>query len=154
MTIIITGSRRAGSARRIAGCLLAVPLAAALVACGEAAAGTGGDGQEWREPRDYVYTLTQSCGEQALTGTFRITVTDGRVAGWEPVGENHAPRTVEVPTVGGLLEEAQRAREDGADSVEVGYGEDGDPARGGIDHDAGAVDDESCYEIGRIDPAG
>ncbi|MGP3969816.1 DUF6174 domain-containing protein [Streptomyces sp. 6N223] len=154
-------------ARRGAACLLAtVPLVTALAALagcgeeGEAGQEKGGNsellrepgggalvGPEWEEARDYAYTLEQECGENSVTGTFRVTVRDGRVSGWEPVGENHTPRSVEVPSIGGLLAEAEQARQSGAETVEVLRAGDGRPTEVTIDHAVRAIDDEVCYRI-------
>ncbi|MEO3755889.1 DUF6174 domain-containing protein [Streptomyces sp. B6B3] len=136
---------------RIAACLLPLSLAATLVACGEADAGSE-SGAEWREPRDYAYTLTQTCGEQTVTGTFRVTVEDGHAVGWEPVGENHTPESADVPSIGGLLAQAEQAREDGADTVEIEHTDAGRPTLIDIDYDTNAIDDETCYEISQVTP--
>jgi uncharacterized protein DUF6174 len=133
-----------------AACLLA------LAACGEAEAGgeSGAEaGSEWQEPADYAYTLTSECGERGLIGTFRVTVTDGRVAAFEAVSGGTDVRRSEVPTIGELLDEAERAREDGADSVEVEEAADGRPTRIDIDYITNAIDDEACYGISRYRPA-
>jgi hypothetical protein len=154
-------------ARRGAACLLAaVPLVAALAGCGEKErdeselmrepdGGTlvGPEREpEWEEAQDYAYTLQQRCGENSVTGTFRVTVRDGRASGWEPVGENYTPRSVRVPSIGGLLAEAERARVDGADAVEVEQAPDGRPTTVSIDYDDHAIDDEVCYRIRAYQP--
>jgi hypothetical protein len=148
--------------------MLAVPVAAALVGCGEEP-GTGTGSQEpsplmsepgggapvspsWDEARDYTYTLEAKCGERALAGTYRVTVADGRVSGWEPVGENYTPESVEVPSILGLLEEAEQARESGADTVDVERTGDGRPTEITIDYDTRAMDDEACYWIRDYQP--
>jgi hypothetical protein len=107
---------------------------------------------EWDEPSDYLYTLDSGCGERSLYGTFRVTVRDGRVADWEPVGENYTPRSVEVPSIGGLLDEAEQARESGADEVHVSEADDGRPTSIYIDYDTRAIDDEVCYRIRDYQP--
>jgi hypothetical protein len=157
----MTRTRRC--ARRGAACLLAaVPLVAALAGCGEKEGEGGEPTQElkgaplaapgWEEAQDYAYTLQRRCGENAITGTFRVTVRDGRVSGWEPVGENYTPRSVKIPSIGGLLAEAERAREDDADTVEVQQAPDGRPTTVSIDYDDRAIDDEVCYRIRAYQP--
>ncbi|MBW1597090.1 DUF6174 domain-containing protein [Streptomyces sp. JJ38] len=139
---------------RATACLLLVPLALPLAACAqEAQPAPGRDAPEWSEPPNYAYTLTQSCGFNVLGGTYRVTVTEGRTTEWEPVGENHTPGNVEVPTIGGLLEKAEKAERDGADSVEVKRAEDGRPTLIEIDRYANGIDDEVCYEITGYEPA-
>jgi hypothetical protein len=67
---------------------------------------------------DCVRPLTSSEGERALLGTFRVTVRDGKVA--KAVGLDESARRVvrdlreQVPTLGGLLEQLEQARRDGA----------------------------------------
>ncbi|MGP4114214.1 DUF6174 domain-containing protein [Streptomyces sp. 4N509B] len=165
---VTTSGRRTRGAGRLPGAALALTVAvasgAALAGCGDDAEPGGGGGSgasreagaaslsDWREPADYAYTLTSSCGERSLIGTFRVTVEDGDVTGWEPVGENYAPRSVEVPSIGDLLAEAEAARERGADSVEVETAADGRPTRISVDEMEEAIDDEACYDIEDVEP--
>ncbi|MCZ7414910.1 MULTISPECIES: DUF6174 domain-containing protein [unclassified Streptomyces] len=155
MGLAKASSTEPGYWRRAAFGLLIVPLALPLAACAkEAESGPGRGEPEWSEPSDYAYTLTQSCGFNVLAGTFRVTVTEGRATEWEPVGENPAPGNVEVPTIGGLLEKAEKAERNGADSVEVERADDGRPTLIEIDRYANGIDDEVCYEITGFESAG
>jgi hypothetical protein len=58
----------------------------------------------------------------------------------------------DVPTLGELLEEAEKAKVDGADAVRVDLDPgDGHPTHVDIDFDKGAIDDEACYEVTRYE---
>ncbi|MFD4527061.1 DUF6174 domain-containing protein [Streptomyces sp. NPDC058470] len=140
-----------------------------IAACGSEASTSSGSGgraatspsterstTRWQEPASYVYTMTSSEGERSLIGTFRVTVRDGKVT--EAVGLDESGRWVveqslgEVPTIGGLLEELERARRDNADKAEAQYAPDGHPVRIFLDHESNAIDDEALYVITAYEP--
>ncbi|WP_055532706.1 DUF6174 domain-containing protein [Streptomyces graminilatus] len=112
--------------------------------------------ESWAEPASYVYTLTSSEGERSLIGTFRVTVRDGRVA--KAVGLDESARAAvrrapgEVPTIGGLLDELARARDEGADTAEAEYAPDGHPVRITLDPEKNTADDERSYVISAYQP--
>lgn len=130
-------------------------LVGGLAACGEE---SQPNVPVWEEPASYTYTLTSSEGERALIGTFRVTVRDGKVA--EAVGLDDSARRVvrqlpdQVPTLGELLDEAAQARQEGADTVEVEYAQDGQPTRILLDREENAIDDEARYDISAFEPGG
>jgi hypothetical protein len=107
----------------------------------------------WTEPSRYKFTLTSSCGERALIGRFKVTVEGGLVTRNEGLDDS-ARRALMlrlaklVPTLGDLEAEADTARKERADQVVVEVDPvDGHPTSIRIDHDANAIDDESCYDI-------
>ena len=107
-------------------------------------------------PTSYAYTLTAGCGERALTGTYRVTVTDGEVSAVEPLdktAEWSLPAAAEhVPTVSELLDRIVALP---AQQVpDVAFAEDGVPTVVFLDNDPTAIDDEECYEISDVRPAG
>nr|WP_282702673.1 DUF6174 domain-containing protein [Streptomyces sp. CC219B] len=126
-------------------------------------AGCGGGEPEvsapvWKEPGSYTYTLTSAT--QVLWGTFRVTVRDGEVV--EAVGLDDDSRRVlrdlperpdRVPTIGGLVELLEQARQERADTAEAEYAADGRPTRITLDWDENAIDDEAEYVIGGYRPA-
>ncbi|MFI1368649.1 DUF6174 domain-containing protein [Streptomyces griseochromogenes] len=105
----------------------------------------------WKEPSTYTYTLDSTGGERLLTGTFRVSVRDGKVT--HAVGLDEESRRVvqrspgAVPTIGRLVKELEQARHDGADTAEAEYSTVGHPLRITLDPDANAVDDEARYVI-------
>ncbi len=144
----------------------ALTLALVLAACGSPGepGGASRAPQEqsrvnWDVPESYTFTLDSSCGERALIGRFKITVADGAVEAVEGLDESGRSMLDhgfddEIPTLTELLEEAETARSEGADAVEVDRVSDGHPTRIDIDWDTNAVDDEACYRITEYSPAG
>ena len=107
----------------------------------------------WTAPDKYAFTLTSECGERALIGRFRVTVQAGKVTATEGLDEP-AKRALMlrlanlVPTLQQLEDEAQTARREGAEVVQVERApEDAHPVRIVIDRSSAAVDDEACYSI-------
>jgi hypothetical protein len=152
---------RTTASRALALAVLAVPASAALSACASGAgpavdpavavsastawAAAGSD--------DYAFTLTSSCGERLLIGTYRVTVTDGTITevvgvdetGVRIAGEGHDLAS-QIPT----LDELQvRVLDTDADDVteatfdpSTGY-----PASVTFDPEPQAIDDEECYVV-------
>ena len=106
---------------------------------------------EWREPAGYTYDLDSACGERALIGHIRITVEQGRVTaavGLDEPGRRalRTTRSDPPPTLGGLLDEVNRARKQGAAVAEVAADPaDGHPSKVTIDPIANAVDDDRLH---------
>ncbi len=69
----------------------------------------------WSEPADYAFVADRQCEGKPSLGRYRVTVTAGEVAGVERVDGRTASgeEEVEVPSLGGLLELAQTAADDG-----------------------------------------
>jgi hypothetical protein len=102
---------------------------------------------------DYAFTLTSSCGERLLLGTYRVTVTDGAISdvvgvdetGVRIVGEGH-DLAAEIPTLSALQ---TRVLDTDADDVTeatfdptTGY-----PASVTFDPNPQGIDDEECYVV-------
>ncbi|WP_240926396.1 DUF6174 domain-containing protein [Streptomyces sp. JB150] len=115
-----------------------------------------GPGVAWTEPEAYSYTLQSSGGERALLGSYRVTVRDGRVTdarGLDDSARDMVKRLPgQVPTLGGLLRELERARQEDADEAAAEFAADGHPVRISLDWDANAVDDEALYVISDYAP--
>ncbi|MDX3524816.1 DUF6174 domain-containing protein [Streptomyces scabiei] len=144
---------RALTAAALAGTLLST-----LSACREEPREVATPAPAWKEPSAYRYTLTSSEGERALIGTFEVTVRDGKVVKATGVDDS-ARRVVDhdlslVPTIAELLGQAERARRDGADIVDVDYAKNGRPAVVSIDWDEDAIDDEETYTLGDYEELG
>ncbi|MDX3671762.1 DUF6174 domain-containing protein [Streptomyces europaeiscabiei] len=130
----------------------------ALSACGEESTTAKRSSPAWEEPSAYRYTLKSSEGERALIGTFEVTVRDGKVV--KTVGIDESGRRVvdrkltEVPTIAALLKQAETARDEGADAVDVEYTKDGRPTSISIDWEENAIDDEEAYTLGDYEALG
>ncbi|MFJ7042011.1 DUF6174 domain-containing protein [Streptomyces sp. NPDC101112] len=138
--------------------VLAVAVSGVMTACGsESSSGTASTRPAWREPASYTYTLTSSEGERSLLGTFEVTVRDGKVT--KAVGTDEDSRRVarqvggRMPTIGDLLAEADAARGEDADRVDVDQAADGRPTRISLDWDEDAIDDEAVYDISDYRPS-
>lgn len=127
-------------------------IATALVACGTTTQRPLT--AEWSAPERYEFVVESSCGERGFLGRYHVVVEDGEVS--DATGHDDPAQRLladeerrnQVPTLSELLNEAQDARAEGADVVEVTFDEsDGHPSAIEIDWDANAIDDEACYAI-------
>ncbi|GAA3955398.1 hypothetical protein GCM10022629_80770 [Amorphoplanes auranticolor] len=107
----------------------------------------------WTPPAKYGFVLSSQCGERALIGRFRVTVQDDKVVRAEGLDDS-ARRALMlrmadlVPTLRQLEAEAETARREGADVVEVERdSRDAHPTRITIDPSRDSEDDEACYTI-------
>jgi hypothetical protein len=107
----------------------------------------------WTVPAKYGFTLDSQCGERALIGRFQVTVQDDKVVRTKGLDDS-ARRALMlrmadlVPTLRQLEAEAETARREGADVVEVERDPvDAHPTRITIDPARNATDDEACYTI-------
>jgi len=107
----------------------------------------------WTEPAKYGFVLTSACGERALIGRFQVTVVNGLVVHAKGLDDS-ARRALMlrladlVPTLAKLEAEAETARSEGAEVVEVERDSaDAHPTKITIDPSRNAEDDESCYTI-------
>jgi hypothetical protein len=107
----------------------------------------------WTVPAKYGFTLDSECGERALIGRFQVTVQDDKVV--RAVGLDDAARRALmlrvadlVPTLRQLEAQAEKARSEGADVVEIERDvSDAHPTKITIDESRSAMDDEECYTI-------
>lgn len=105
----------------------------------------------WTEPAAYKFSFESSCGEQALIGRFRVTVVDRAVASTEGLDEAGRRALMLrianlVPTLGGMEQQAEQARADGAEVTVERDPDDGHPVAIRIDPTSG-TDDETCWTI-------
>ena len=100
----------------------------------------------WAEPSSYKFTLTSSCGERDLRGSFKSTVKGGLVVRSEgldaPARKALMLRLSRlVPTLGQLEAQAQTARTEGTGDVVIRT----DPADG---HPVSiTIGTDECYQI-------
>jgi hypothetical protein len=107
----------------------------------------------WREPHSYVYIVDSRCGERLLIGRIRLWVGQGKVVRAEGVDESGRRLATEaklanLPTLGQLLDEYDKARHSDADVATVAFDPgDGHPTKIDLDPNKNAIDDEACYVI-------
>ncbi|BCJ52609.1 hypothetical protein Asp14428_40840 [Actinoplanes sp. NBRC 14428] len=137
--------------RRLVPCAL---LSLLLGGCGEPGPSVMNEAPAtWTVPDKYAFTLTSECGERALIGRFRVTVVGDKVIHAEGLDDS-ARRALLlrladlVPTLRQLEKQAETARGEGADVVQVDREpSDAHPTRIVIDPSSAATDDEECYTI-------
>jgi hypothetical protein len=105
----------------------------------------------WIEPADYAFTLESRCGERDLIGTFRVAVRNHETVefhGLDESGKAFPGDAASIPTLAGILNEAEEATSRHASSVKVETDPvDGHPMNVAIDWKANAIDDEACYRV-------
>ena len=107
----------------------------------------------WTAPAKYGFTLGSQCGERALIGRFQVTVENDKVvrtAGLDDASRRALMLRIAdlVPTLSQLEAQAETARRDGADVVEIVRDPaDAHPTKITIDWERNAIDDEACYTI-------
>lgn len=113
---------------------------------------------EWKEPARYSYVLDSRCGYRPLMGRFQVEVANGRVTraiGLDEPGRSAVshPSRDPVPTIGGLLDELERARKNHAYVATLDRDPaDGHPVRITIDQAKDSIDDEACFTISNYRP--
>lgn len=128
---------RAGAGATLAGAML-------LTGCGSGYTGE----TDWHAPRSYSYTLESRT--MAMSGSFRVRVTEGKVvrarflgAGKEPPGR----LSDWVFSVEELLRRVERARKAKAHRADVEYDGEHRPARVELDRHEEVADDEASYKL-------
>jgi hypothetical protein len=159
-----------GAVRRVAGfgerrrfivrfvrALGAVVLVAGLAACtgddkpaapGASAAAPAGSAPVWKEPVNYAYVVDRRCDDKPSEGIYRVTVQGQKVAGIERIDGKTASgqEEIELPTLGGLLDLAQTAADDGGEMTTKVDPADGHPLAVTFDVSEGAGE-ASCFVI-------
>jgi hypothetical protein len=145
---------------RFAGMLCGIVFVAALGACtddkpaGPAPSAAGpsavpaASAPAWQEPANYTYAVDRRCAGGPSLGAYRVTVqgsavassvrTDGKTASGE--------EEIELPTLGGLLELARTAAEDGGEMSTSADPADGHPVEIAFDVSEGAGE-RACFVI-------
>jgi hypothetical protein len=104
----------------------------------------------WVEPANYGFVVDRKCGGAPSEGRYRVTVANGEVTATERVDGKTAEgeEEIEVPTLGGMLDEVQTAIDDGADATTKFDGADGHPIAVTINRD----DVPACFLISDYAP--
>jgi hypothetical protein len=148
---------------RVTRALCGIALVAALGACTDESAAPAGGGASaapasapaWTEPADYRFVLERRCEGGPSMGKYRVSVADRAVAGVERIDGRTASgeEEIEVPTLGGLLELAQTAADDGGEMTTSVDPTDGHPVAVSFDVSGGAQEGATCFLISDYTPA-
>ncbi|MEV4709117.1 DUF6174 domain-containing protein [Actinoplanes sp. NPDC049316] len=110
----------------------------------------------WTEPANYVFVVQRQCEGRQPLGTYRVTVRDGAVAeadridGRTAIGEEE----IDVPTLGGLLDLARTAADDGGTMSTSADPVDGHPVTVSFDvSENGDNAEDTCFHITEYAPA-
>jgi len=140
---------------RFARLLCGIALVAAVGACTDdkpvatpPSSSTPASSPAWHEPMNYAYVVDRRCETGPSEGIYRVTVQGNAVAGIERIDGKTASgeEEIELPTLGGLLDLAQTAADDGGEmttSVDPG---DGHPVAISFDVSEGAGT-PTCFVI-------
>jgi hypothetical protein len=111
---------------------------------------SAGSPPPWTEPANYTYTVERKCDGKESLGVYRVTVAGGEVSkidrtdGRTATGEEE----IELPTLGGLVELARTAADDGGRMTTSADPADGHPVAVAFDvSDAGDNEDNTCFVI-------
>lgn len=143
---------------RVTRALCGIVLVAALGACtdepgapagGAPASAVPASAPAWTEPADYRFVLERRCEGGPSMGKYRVSVEDRAVAGVERIDGRTASgeEEIEVPTLGGLLELAQTAADDGGEMTTSVDPTDGHPVAVSFDVSGGAQEGATCFLI-------
>ncbi|MGA5300530.1 hypothetical protein ACPCHT_11410 [Nucisporomicrobium flavum] len=109
----------------------------------------------WTEPADYGFVVERRCDGRASLGMYRVTVQDRTVAKAERIdGKNIVgEEEIDVPTLGGLLDLARTAADDGGKMSTSADPVDGHPVTVSFDvSEAGDNAENTCFHITEYAP--
>ncbi|MFI7597924.1 DUF6174 domain-containing protein [Actinoplanes sp. NPDC049681] len=104
----------------------------------------------WTEPASYGFVLERRCEGRPSLGVYRVTVENGKVTSTDRVDGRPAggEEDIEVPTLGGLLELARTAAEDGGHMSTSADPADGHPVAVSFDvSEKGDNAENTCFRI-------
>jgi hypothetical protein len=109
----------------------------------------------WTEPADYGFVVERRCEGRASLGTYRVTVQNRTVAKAERIdGKNIVgEEEIDVPTLGGLLDLARTAADDGGTMSTSADPADGHPVTVSFDvSETGDNAENTCFHISDYAP--
>ena len=109
----------------------------------------------WSEPADYTFVADRQCEGGPSLGRYRVTVAGGEVARAERIDGKTASgeEEIEVPTLGGILDLAQTAADDGGSMTVQADPADGHPVRISFDvSEPGEGGGATCFLISDYAP--
>ena len=148
---------------RYARALCGFALVAALAGCtdGEPAAApptfvAPASAPAWSEPADYAFVVERQCEGGPALGRYRVTVAAREVTAVERIDGKTASgeEEIEVPSLGGLLELAQTAADDGGAMTVKADPADGHPVAVSFDLSEGGEQAANCFVITEYAPRG
>mgnify|MGYP004501542841 CR=1 FL=1 len=110
----------------------------------------------WSEPADYTYVVERRCEGKPSMGTYEVTVAGGEVAALKRTDGKTASgeEEIDLPTLGGLVELAQTASDDGGQMSVTSSADDGHPVEVSFDVSEGATnEDNTCFHVTAYTPA-
>lgn len=140
---------------RFARLLCGIALVAAVAACTDDSPvasppgpSTAASTPVWHEPLNYAYVVDRRCGTGPSEGVYRVTVAGNAVTDIERIDGKAASgeEEIELPTLGGLLDLAQTAADDGGEMTTSADPGDGHPVAITFDVSAGAGT-PTCFVI-------
>ncbi|MFI5933581.1 DUF6174 domain-containing protein [Actinoplanes sp. NPDC051494] len=120
-----------------------------------AAASTAASPPAWTEPANYEYVVERGCEGKKQLGIYKVTVAGGEVANVERTDDRQftSEEEIEPPTLGGLLEIARTAAEDGGKMSTSADPADGHPVAVSFDvSENGDNEDNTCFVISEYTP--
>jgi hypothetical protein len=110
---------------------------------------TAASAPAWTEPADYTFVVDRQCGDGESLGKYRVTVAGKEVSAVDRIDGRTASgeEEIEVPTLGGLLELAQTAVDDGADATTAFDPADGHPVEVSVNRAEEATGGADCFKI-------
>ncbi len=109
----------------------------------------------WSEPADYTYVVERRCEGKPSMGVYEVTVTGGEVAAMRRTDGKTASgeEEIDLPTLGGLVELAQTASDDGGQMTLTSSADDGHPVEVSFDVSEGATnEDNTCFHVNAYTP--
>ena len=109
----------------------------------------------WTEPADYRFVVERRCEGRESLGVYRVTVEGGQVRTSERIDGRTASgeEEIQVPTLGGLLDLARTAAEDGGRMSTSADPVDGHPVTVTFDVSEGGDNaEDTCFHISEYAP--
>jgi hypothetical protein len=103
----------------------------------------------WTEPARYAFVVDRRCGDRPSLGRYRVIVENAQVTGADRIDGRTAEgeEEIEVPSLGGLVEMAETANEDGAAATVEYDARDGHPTLVTIERDV-----QECFVVSEYAP--
>ncbi|MFG1606253.1 DUF6174 domain-containing protein [Actinoplanes sp. NPDC049265] len=110
---------------------------------------TAGSTPPWTEPADYTFVAERTCDGAKSLGKYKVTVAGGAVGAAERIDGKTAEgeEEVEIPTLGGMVELARTAVDDGAEAITTYDPADGHPTSVVVNRAEEENGGATCFKI-------